>query len=108
MTAGDTSSDAVRGGATVDVAAPHRRSLRVLMVSQLLGGAGLTVGALLAKDMLGSTRLSGLPAGLFTLGTVLRDLSVLGSSSCSPWDVLERVQRTLSSPASIATKGVRQ
>jgi MFS family permease len=43
------------------------------MASQLLGGAGLaagvTVGALLAEDMLGSTRLSGLPAGLFTLGS---------------------------------------
>ncbi len=59
--------------AVVDVPALHRRGLRVLMVSQLLGGAGLaagvTVGALLAEDMLGSTQLSGLPAGLFTLGS---------------------------------------
>jgi len=31
--------------------------------------AGVTVGALLAEDMLGSTQLSGLPAGLFTLGS---------------------------------------
>jgi MFS family permease len=51
----------------------QRRSLRVLMLSQVLGGAGLgagvTVGALLAEDMLGSTALSGLPAALFTLGS---------------------------------------
>lgn len=57
----------------VDVPALHRRGLRVLMISQLLGGAGLaagvTVGALLTEDMLGSTQLSGLPAGLFTLGS---------------------------------------
>ena len=51
----------------------HRRSLRVLVGSQVLGGAGLgagiTVGALLAEDMLGATELSGLPAALFTLGS---------------------------------------
>lgn len=51
----------------------HRKSLRVLVYSQVLGGAGLaagvTVGALLAVDMLGSTRFSGLPAALFTLGS---------------------------------------
>jgi len=47
--------------------------MRVLVVSQVLGGAGLaagvTVGALLAEDMLGSTRLAGLPAALFTAGS---------------------------------------
>ena len=51
----------------------QRRSLRILVGSQVLGGAGLgagiTVGALLAEDMLGSTALSGLPAALFTLGS---------------------------------------
>ena len=51
----------------------QRRSLRVLVTSQVLGGAGLgagvTVGALLAEDMLGSTSLSGIPAALFTLGS---------------------------------------
>jgi MFS family permease len=56
-----------------DVEVLHRRSLRVLMTSQLLGSAGLaagvTVGALLAENMLGSTSLSGLPAGLLTLGS---------------------------------------
>jgi len=55
------------------VQALQRRSLRVLVYAQVLGGAGLaagvTVGALLAVDMLGSTRFSGLPAALFTLGS---------------------------------------
>jgi len=44
----------------------------VLVAAQILSGAGLaagiTVGALLAKDMLGSTSFSGLPAMLFTAG----------------------------------------
>ena len=48
------------------------RSLRVLLASQVLSGAGLaagvTVGALLAEDMLGTTGLSGLPAALLTFG----------------------------------------
>ena len=58
---------------TYDVLALHRKSLRVLVYSQVLGGAGLaagvTVGALLAVDMLGSTRFSGQPAAFFTLGS---------------------------------------
>lgn len=53
----------------------QRHTLRVVVVSQILGGAGLaagiTVGALLAQDMLGSDRLSGLPTALFTLGSAL-------------------------------------
>jgi len=57
----------------VDRAALHRRSLRTVVVSQVLGGlglaAGVTVGALLAEDLLDSTRLSGLPAALLTLGS---------------------------------------
>jgi MFS family permease len=60
-------------GAERDVAALQRRTLRVLLASQVLAGAGLaagvTVGALLAEDMLGSTGLSGLPAALLTLGS---------------------------------------
>ena len=56
-----------------DRAVLQRRSLRILVTSQVLGGAGLgagvTVGALLAEDMLGSTELSGVPAALFTLGS---------------------------------------
>lgn len=51
----------------------HRRTLRVVMASQVFSGAGLaagvTVGALLAADMLGTTRLSGLPTALFTFGS---------------------------------------
>lgn len=53
----------------------QRRTLGVVVISQVLGGAGLaagiTVGALLAQDMLGSDSLSGLPTALFTLGSAL-------------------------------------
>ncbi|WP_435278653.1 MFS transporter [Rhodococcus yananensis] len=53
----------------------HRRTLRVVIASQILGGAGLaagiSVGALLAQQMLGDEGLSGLPTGLFTLGSAL-------------------------------------
>ena len=56
-----------------DLDALQRRTLRVLLGSQVLAGAGLaagvTVGALLAEEMLGSTGLSGLPAALLTLGS---------------------------------------
>ncbi|MCC9205028.1 MFS transporter [Arthrobacter sp. zg-Y769] len=56
-------------------AAVQRRTLTVVVLSQVLGGAGLaagvTVGALLAQDMLGSEGLAGLPAGLITLGSAL-------------------------------------
>lgn len=58
---------------TLDREALQRRSLRILIFSQVLGGAGLaagvTVGALLAEDMIGSTRFAGLPAALFTIGS---------------------------------------
>lgn len=44
----------------------QRRVLTVLVCAQILSGAGLaagiTVGALLAQDMLGSTDLAGLPS----------------------------------------------
>lgn len=63
------------GAVPFDVAAVQRRTLRVLLASQVLAGAGLaagvTVGALLAEDMLGSTSWSGLPAALFTLGSAV-------------------------------------
>nr|WP_232108145.1 MFS transporter [Streptomyces gossypiisoli] len=49
--------------------------MRVLFLSQILSGAGLaagiTVGGLLAEQMLGSTRLAGLPSALFTAGSAL-------------------------------------
>lgn len=51
----------------------QRRVLRALVVAQVFGGAGLaagvSVGALLAKDLLGSTTGAGLPAALFTAGS---------------------------------------
>ncbi|GAA4046212.1 MFS transporter [Agromyces indicus] len=53
----------------------QRRTLAVVVASQVLGGAGLaagiTVGALLARDLLGSDSLTGAPAALFTLGSAL-------------------------------------
>lgn len=58
----------------------QRRTLAVLVLAQMLSGAGLaagvTVGALLAEDMLDSTGLSGLPAALFTLGAAAAALLV--------------------------------
>jgi MFS family permease len=52
-----------------------RRSLVVVVASQVFGGAGLaagvTVGALLAQDMLGGESVAGLPTALFTLGSAL-------------------------------------
>lgn len=56
-------------------ATAQRRTLRVVMVGQVLGGAGLaagvTVGALLAQQMLGTEGLAGVPIALFTLGSAL-------------------------------------
>ncbi len=53
----------------------QKRTLTVVVLSQVLGGAGLaagvTVGALLAQDMLGSDGLAGLPTALFTVGSAL-------------------------------------
>ncbi|WP_433861794.1 MFS transporter [Streptomyces sp. L7] len=55
--------------------AVQRRTLTVVVVSQILGGAGLaagvTVGALLAQQMLGTDSLAGVPTALFTLGSAL-------------------------------------
>ncbi|SDP28660.1 Predicted arabinose efflux permease, MFS family [Actinopolyspora xinjiangensis] len=53
----------------------QRRILTVLVAAQILSGAGLaagiTVGALLAEDMLDTTGLSGLPSTLFTAGSAV-------------------------------------
>lgn len=53
----------------------HRRTLTTVLFSQAFGGAGLaagiSVGALIAQDMLGTEALSGLPTALFTLGAAL-------------------------------------
>ncbi|MGW3512906.1 MFS transporter [Streptomyces sp. NPDC000994] len=58
----------------------QRRILKVLVASQVLSGAGLaagiTVGALLAQDMLGTTGLAGLPSALFTAGSALAAIGV--------------------------------
>ncbi|MEU6089687.1 MFS transporter [Streptomyces sp. NPDC047085] len=63
-----------------DAAQAQRRILRVLVASQILSGAGLaagvTVGALLAQDMLGTTSLAGLPSALFTAGSALAAIAV--------------------------------
>lgn len=51
----------------------YKRTLLIVVLSQIFGGAGLaagiTVGALLAKDMLGTDSVAGLPIALFTLGS---------------------------------------
>lgn len=63
---------------TATAAALHpaqRRILAVLVIAQIFSGAGLaagiTVGALLAQDMLDTTGLSGLPSALFTAGSAV-------------------------------------
>jgi MFS family permease len=58
----------------------YRRSLAVVVCSQIFGGAGLaagvTVGALLAQQMVGGDAVAGLPAALFTLGSALTAFGV--------------------------------
>lgn len=53
----------------------QRRTLTVVVVSQVFGGlglaAGVTVGSLLATELLGSEQFGGLPTLLFTLGAAL-------------------------------------
>lgn len=64
----------------VDRSALYRRTLIVVVFSQVFGGAGLaagvTVGALLAQDLLGGAGAAGLPAALFTLGSALTAFTV--------------------------------
>ncbi|PYY55869.1 MULTISPECIES: MFS transporter [unclassified Curtobacterium] len=56
-------------------AAAQRRTLIAVIATQVLGGAGLaagvTVGALLAEDMLGSDAVAGLPAAVLTFGSAV-------------------------------------
>lgn len=51
----------------------YKRVLIIVSISQIFGGAGLaagiTVGALLAQQMLGTDAFSGVPSALFTLGS---------------------------------------
>jgi len=61
-------------GVDLDADAPEQAMvLRTLVAAQVLSGAGLaagvTVGALLARDMLGSDSLAGIPSFLFTVGS---------------------------------------
>ncbi|MED4134138.1 MFS transporter [Priestia megaterium] len=62
----------------------YKKTLRILMFSQIFGGAGLgagvTVGALLAQDMLGTENAAGIPTALFTLGSAGAAL-LIGRSS---------------------------
>ncbi|KQX54443.1 MFS transporter [Paenibacillus sp. Root444D2] len=58
----------------------YRRSLMIVIIAQLFGGAGLaagvTVGALLAQEMLGTDSLAGVPSALLTLGAASSSLFV--------------------------------
>lgn len=58
----------------------YRRTLITVIFSQIFGGAGLaagvTVGALLAQDMLGRDDFTGVPTALFTLGSAAAALLV--------------------------------
>jgi len=58
----------------------YRRTLIVVVLSQIFGGAGLaagvTVGALLARDMLGTDGYAGIPVALITLGSAASALLV--------------------------------
>ena len=58
----------------------QRRTLTILLLAQILSGAGLaagiTVGALLAEQMLGSSRFSGLPTVCFTIGSAAAAVGV--------------------------------
>ncbi|MBD8499003.1 MFS transporter [Paenibacillus arenosi] len=57
-----------------------KRTLFVIVISQMFGGAGLaagiTVGALLAQEMLGTDSYAGVPVALFTLGSAVAALMV--------------------------------
>jgi len=58
----------------------YKRTMMIVIISQIFGGAGLaagvTVGALLAQDMLGTDSYAGIPAALFTLGSAAAALLV--------------------------------
>lgn len=58
----------------------YKKTLLIVGLSQLFGGlglaAGITVGALLAQDMLGTEGIAGVPTMLFTLGSALAALLV--------------------------------
>ncbi|CAA0082646.1 Riboflavin transporter RfnT [Mycolicibacterium vanbaalenii] len=61
------------GATRAHLDAVQKRTLRVLVAAQIFSGAGLaagvTVGALLAQEMFGSTGMAGIPSALFTIGS---------------------------------------
>lgn len=63
-----------------DVQRIYKRTLFIVILSQTFGGAGLaagiTVGALLAQDLIGTNSVAGLPVFLFTLGSALSSFLV--------------------------------
>lgn len=73
MTAADAPPEDVGLSDAPPEAPEQEQTLRTLVLAQVLSGAGLaagvTVGALLARDMLGSDGLAGVPAALFTIGS---------------------------------------
>ncbi|SOC15720.1 predicted MFS family arabinose efflux permease [Ureibacillus xyleni] len=58
----------------------YKKTLFIVILSQIFGGAGLaagiTVGALIAQDMLGTDSVGGLPVALLTLGSAAAALIV--------------------------------
>lgn len=66
------------------VSVHQRRTLVVLVGAQILSGAGLaagvTVGALLAQDMLETTTWAGVPSALFTIGSAAAAAAIGGIS----------------------------
>lgn len=58
----------------------YKKTVRIVMLSQIFGGAGLaagiTVGALLVQDMLGTESAAGVPVALLTLGSAGASLLV--------------------------------
>jgi MFS family permease len=71
---------ASKSASSVDEPPEQRRTLTVLLSAQILSGlglaAGITVSALLAEQMLGSSRLSGLPTVFFTIGSAAAAVGV--------------------------------
>lgn len=58
----------------------YRRTLWIVVLAQIFGGAGLaagvTVGALLAQEMLGTDQFAGAPVAIFTLGSAAAALMI--------------------------------
>ncbi len=74
-------SPAVSASTSIVAEPPEqRRTLTVLLLAQILSGtglaAGISVGALLAEQMLGSRRFSALPTVFFTIGSAAAAVGV--------------------------------